>query len=149
MRKINLLTIIIFFIFLSPKLMSDELTATCSNIKGVGLVLENGKIDVSDDGYGGLTLILKISTNNYNEGTILWNGGMNDGFKETINWVNQTNSAMVYSSGWPEVTRIYTLFYGKDPVSLSMIESQTQLFTNNPQTRSFFGVCDIVVNSSD
>ena len=104
----------IFFLTLlfSLSSLSAQLNLQCSNIKGVDLRYEDGKIDSSSDGYSGTTFLLRIGddTNGY----IKWSGGFNDGFTEelTVLNVNNKDGWISWVAIWPEVTRIYTVFLG-------------------------------------
>ena len=133
--------IFVLTLLFSTSSFSADFNFNCKNIKGVDLRYERGKIDSSSDGYSGTTFLLRAD---HDGGYVKWSGGMNDGFTEDLILLNVSNKDgwITWVSVWPEVTRIFTLFLAAEGgPQLSLTESQSQMFTNNPMARSFFSKC--------
>ena len=133
--------IFVLTLLFSTSSFSADFNFNCKNIKGVDLRYERGKIESSSDGYSGTTFLLRAKNNG---GYVKWNGGLNDGFTEDLILLNvsEKDGWITWTTIWPEVTRIYTLFLtAEGGPKLSLTESQSQMFTNNPMARSFFAKC--------
>jgi hypothetical protein len=133
--------LLLIFLFISFSSYGESVFR-CKNIKGVDLLYTKSGEEFSKDAYSGLTLNLTVHDNN--DATMNWEGGFNSGFKEDLIGTNASEDGWItWISSWPQVTRMYTLFFQSNKkAQLSMIESQTQSFTNYPQVRSFFGSCN-------
>ena len=131
---------LIFSFFCFIEISIAESTFRCTNVEGIDLNYSNNGIKSSKDGYAGTTFVLKIESTT--KGSVIWEGGANSGFQEDLVGVNGSKDGWItWVSAWPQVTRMYTLFIQGNQVAFAMTETQSQLFTNNPQVRSFFGTC--------
>ena len=133
---ISIFTLFLFF----TKISLAETTFRCSNVKGIDLNYSNKGIESIEDGYSQTTFVLTIESSASNA-SIYWEGGLNSGFSEKLIGVNGSDDGwLTWVSAWPQVTRLYTLFIDENTY-LSLVETQSQMLTNNPQVRSFFGTC--------
>ena len=133
----KLLVLSTFFFLNISDVKAQSVSVICDNIKGTSLLKTSSGFDAKKDGFRGTTIRINIEP-----GKKIWNVNWSGGTKLRDSAMHLPGGGQQWTSGVsfisPEVVRIYTIFFGG---ALAISEHQTQLMTNRPQVRSFFGSC--------
>ena len=130
--------ILIFIISISSflALSAESLSISCSNIQGNSIDSFGGKSVTSKDGYSGTNIKLTVTGSS---AKVTYTGKVNR--TDELKLVTGSKDGwLIFSVGFSDVYKLYTI-YPKEMI-LSLVEIQTQLYSGNPQVRSFMATCE-------
>ena len=130
--------IISFIIFTSSflALSAESFSISCSNIQGNSLDSSGVKSVTSKDGYSGTKIKLTVTGSS---AKVTYTGRVNR--TDELKLVTGSKDGwIIFSAGFSDVYKLYTI-YPKEMI-LSLVEIQTELYSGNPQVRSFMATCE-------
>ena len=122
-------------LFTTNSFSQETFAFNCSNFNGSSVDYANGKSSVSADGYSGTTISIIVGKNG--TGTVTYKG--NNNRTDAISLLSASSDFMTFYKTFNDVHKLYTLYY--ESAVLSIIEIQTQLYSGDPQVRTFIGKC--------
>ena len=114
---------------------AEPLSISCSNIQGNSLDSSGGKAATSKDGYSGTKIKLTVTDSS---AKVTYTGRVNR--TDELKLVTGSKDGwLIFSAGFSDVYKLYTIYPKK--MILSLVEVQTELYSGNPQVRSFMATC--------